>query len=104
MYDVYMAFLNEIAESYKTLIPVYCEIALEQKGTRDKESIDMLRMILDSRVIDFGYLYDGSAGWVFKLKDMVKNAGMIASLQKRMAPAMLKQYQKVVDFYLTPAE
>lgn len=92
------------AESYKKLVPVYCEIALEQKGTRDKESIDMLRMILDSRVIDFGYLYDGSAGWVFKLKDMVNNAGMIASLQKRMAPAMLKQYQKVVDFYLTPAE
>lgn len=92
------------AESYKTVVPAYCEIALEQKGTRDKESVDMLRMILDSRVIDFGYLYDGSAGWVFKLKDLIKNTGSIASLQKRMAPSMLKQYQKVVDYYMTPAE
>jgi ABC-type glycerol-3-phosphate transport system substrate-binding protein len=36
------------AESYKKLVPVYCEIALEQKGTRDKESVEMLRNILDS--------------------------------------------------------
>jgi len=92
------------AESYKKLVPVYCEIALEQKGTRDKESVEMLRSILDSRVIDFGYLYDGGSGWVFKIKDMIKNPGAIVSIQKKLAPAMLKQYQKVVDFYLTPAE
>lgn len=48
------------AASYLDLTPVYCGIALEQKGTRDDDSIEILRMILDSRVIDFAYLYDGS--------------------------------------------
>ena len=41
---------------------------------------------------------------VGEIKDMIKNPGAIVSIQKKLAPAMLKQYQKVVDFYLTPAE
>jgi hypothetical protein len=92
------------AESYRVLIPVYCEIALEQKGTRDKESIDMLRMILDSRVIDFGYLYDGLAAWVPQLKTLVQKPGQIVSIQKKLAPSMLKIYQQVVDYFVAPGE
>jgi len=92
------------SESYKTLIPVYCEIALEQKGTRDKESIEMLRNILDSRVIDFGYLYDGLAAWVPQLKTLVQRPGQIVSVQKKLGPSMLKKYQEVVDYFTAPVQ
>ncbi|MBR2001878.1 MAG: hypothetical protein IJ994_06170, partial [Firmicutes bacterium] len=92
------------SESYKTLIPVYCEIALEQKGTRDKESIEMLRNILDSRVIDFGYLYDGLAAWVPQLKTLVQRPGQIVSVQKKLGPSMLKKYQEVVDYFTVPVQ
>lgn len=53
------------AATYNDVTPKYCSIALEQKGARDDESMAMIRMILDSRVIDFGYLYDGFSGWTF---------------------------------------
>lgn len=92
------------SESYKTLIPVYCEIALEQKGTRDKESVEMLRNILDSRVIDFGYLYDGLAAWVPQLKTLVQRPGQIVSVQKKLGPSMLKKYQEVVDYFTAPVQ
>ena len=67
------------AATYNDVTPKYCSIALEQKGARDDESMAMIRMILDSRVIDFGYLYDGFKGWTMKLPAMVKDAGSITS-------------------------
>ena len=45
------------AMSYTDVIPKYIGMAVEQKGTRDEESIKIMREILDSRVMDFAYLY-----------------------------------------------
>ena len=42
------------AESYKTVIPAYYEVALKGKYSRDAESAEMLDLIFESRVIDIG--------------------------------------------------
>ncbi|MBQ2709451.1 MAG: hypothetical protein IJF67_14370, partial [Clostridia bacterium] len=42
------------AESYKTVIPAYYEVALKGKYSRDAESAEMLDLIFTSRVIDIG--------------------------------------------------
>ena len=53
------------AESYKRTIPVYYDIVLKSKGSRDEESVAMLDMIFAGRVFDFGYVYGefGAAFW-----------------------------------------
>ncbi len=41
-------------ESYKTVVPAYYEMAIKGKATRDEESIEMLDLIVSTRVIDIG--------------------------------------------------
>jgi len=88
------------AESYKTVLPVYYDIALNTKSARDEESVEMMDIILGNRVIDFAYLYDGWTGWVFKLGDFIKEKDAFASKYASNETAMQKYYQKVLDFFL----
>ena len=85
------------AASYNDVIPAYIGQAIEQKGTRDEESIMIMREILDSRVIDFAYLYDGFSGWVMKLPSIIKNQSAIVSSIENQMNAMEAYYQEVVD-------
>lgn len=85
------------AASYNDVIPAYIGQAIEQKGTRDEESIMIMREILDSRVIDFAYLYDGFSGWVMKLPAIIKNQSAIVSSIENQMNAMEAYYQEVVD-------
>ena len=86
------------AATYRDITPKYCSLALEQKGARDDESMAMIRMILDSRVIDFGYLFDGSSGWTMKLPNMVKDAGSIASQIESNKSAVIDYYTSVIEY------
>ena len=61
------------AESYKTLVPAYYETALKVKYTRDAESVEILDMLINSRVFDFGYVYDAWKGCSFVLEGLVQN-------------------------------
>lgn len=86
------------AATYRDITPKYCSLALEQKGARDDESMAMIRMILDSRVIDFGYLYDGFKGWTMKLPNMVKDAGSITSQIESNKSAVIDYYTGVIKY------
>jgi len=54
------------AESWKRVVPVYYDIVLKTKGSRDEESVEMLDRIFNNRIFDFGYVYGqwGAAFWV----------------------------------------
>ncbi len=41
-------------ESHKTVVPAYYDISLQTKMTRDEDSVEMLDIIFDSRVVDWG--------------------------------------------------
>ncbi len=45
------------AESYRTVIPKYYDIALKAKGARDEESGKMIDLIRDGLVFDFGWVH-----------------------------------------------
>ena len=92
------------AESYRTVIPAYCDSALSMKGVRDRDSSEMMRLILDSRAIDFGYLYDGWNGWVMKLPDMITRPQTIASTFKKGSAAIQKTYENMVEKLIAGAE
>ncbi|MGM9625829.1 MAG: hypothetical protein ACI3XM_08990 [Eubacteriales bacterium] len=87
------------AFSYDEVVPTYMNIGLEQKGTRDEESIRMLRQILDSRVIDFGYLYDTGRGWVMKLNQILKKPDAIASSVEKQKKSVDKYYTGIIETF-----
>ena len=48
-------------ESYRNLIPIYYDVVLQTKYTRDEESPEMIDLIREGRVYDIGYFYDNTA-------------------------------------------
>ena len=85
------------AESYHGLMPIYMNLAMEQKGTRDEESISMLRYVLDSRVVDFAYLYDGTKGFTFKLNTLIKNPEKMVSTLEKTTKSVEKYYVGLLE-------
>ena len=43
--------------SREDVVPVYRETVLESKYARDEDTLEMLDIIFDNRVFDFGYVY-----------------------------------------------
>ena len=54
------------AESWKTVRPAYYDSCLKYKGARDEDSVEMLDILMDGRLFDFGYVYGGwgAAFWL----------------------------------------
>jgi hypothetical protein len=50
------------SEGQRTVIPAYYEITLKTKHSRDEESAEMLDIIRDSAVVDWGYLNNSMLG------------------------------------------
>ncbi|MBQ8642463.1 MAG: hypothetical protein IJ480_09630 [Clostridia bacterium] len=49
------------AESWKSVMPAYYDVALKFKGARDEQTIAILDLIIDNLVLDFGTAYGGWA-------------------------------------------
>jgi hypothetical protein len=90
------------AYSWKNVIPNYYDIALKVKGTRDEESVAILDTILNSRVIDFAYLYDAWKGYVFTFEALTypDNKTEFASMYESKLKAVTTHYNKVLDLFL----
>ena len=90
------------AEGYKKVTPAYYEVALKTKYTRDEESAEMIDLILDGRVFDFGYLYDGWNGLAFYLQNLLgfgKQTKDFSSYYAKSEKAANKYYQKIFKTY-----
>ena len=90
------------AYSWKNVIPNYYDIALKVKGTRDEESVAILDMILDSRVIDFAYLYDAWKGYVFTFEQFTyeNNKLEFSSMYDSKLNSVTKHYETVLGLFL----
>ena len=87
------------AESYKRTVPVYYDLVLKTKGSRDEESVRMLDMIFDGRIFDFGYVYGefGAAFWVQNLIE--KKSADISSYYEKNHKAYDKKMEKAFTFF-----
>ena len=59
------------AMSYTYVMPLYCNTVLELRAARDQETSEMLRMIMDTRVMDWETLYSGYDGWASRQRKLV---------------------------------
>ena len=88
------------AESWKLVVPAYYDVALKVKATRDTESVEMIDLVVNSRMFDFGYVYDGWGGPSFLLAEFVKTKNTdFESTYAKKEKGITKQYDKVVEFF-----
>ena len=88
------------AESWKLVVPAYYDVALKVKATRDTESVEMLDLIMEGRMFDFGYVYNGWDGASFLLSEFVANKNTdFESTYASKEKTINKQYDQVIEFF-----
>lgn len=88
------------AQGYKLVKPAFFEIALKVKYSRDDNVSKMYDMVADSRMIDFGYYYDGGTGMLKLIYNPVKkNNTDVASAYAKIEPKTTEYYKTVTDYY-----
>ncbi|MBR5869601.1 MAG: hypothetical protein IKZ09_01070 [Clostridia bacterium] len=87
------------AESYKRTVPVFYDIVLKTKGSRDEESVAIIDMICDGRIFDFGYVY-GGWGAAFWMQDrMNAKSADISSYYEKKHKSVDKYMDKVFTYF-----
>lgn len=81
------------AKSMYTVTPAYYDVALTYKYMRDKESAEMLDIILHSRLYDLGRIYNFGSVCTTIAASINKGANTIASTWK----AMSKPFTKIIE-------
>ena len=87
------------AYSTNNVIPAYVNVALQTKIARDEESVEMMQIVLDSRVMDFGYLYCGWNGWTWQLANLFADPGNYSSMIARNQKLLTKTYEKIIKMF-----
>ncbi|MCR5264655.1 MAG: hypothetical protein K6D94_12330 [Clostridiales bacterium] len=90
-------------ESYNTVIPAYKEIVLKSKYTRDEDSSQMIDLVMEHRVIDFGDTYlvgeirDGYFEALFRndKRDLVSAAAKKTKSVDKALGKMIDNYSEI---------
>ena len=81
------------AMSYTDVVPLYCESVLELRGARDKESTEMLRLAINTRIMDWETLYAGYGGWVTRQRKIVSGMNapyVISGVESRIRDVQME--------------
>ena len=86
-------------ESSRTLIPTYYEICFNSKYLRDNESIEMLKLCIESRVFDLSIIYDwgGWCMWLFNFD--AKSTFDLASHYEANKEKTLLEMEKTLEAF-----
>ncbi len=88
------------AESYKTVYPVYYDVALKGKYSTDAETADMVELIMAGRLFDFSFQFGESVFQriCYMFRDCINdNNSNIASKYKGVQKAMNKGIEKTFN-------
>ena len=84
-------------ESRYTLRPAYYDISLKGKHARDEESVDMLDIILTSRIYDFGWYYQ-FGGYNNEIMNLIRNYNTeFTSMYEKFLSKATTDIQKIND-------
>lgn len=87
------------AETYKQVVPAYYDTSLKVKYSRDDETGEVLDLLMDNRMFDFGYIYDTGLAFVIQKLVSVNSSNTESAYATNMKSAE-KEYQKIIDAYL----
>jgi len=87
-------------EGYNYVRPGFYEIALKTKYSRDDASAQVYDIILDGRVVDFGFMFDGGVGMFNIMNGLMQNKSTdFASAYASREAAAIAQYEKIMNAY-----
>jgi hypothetical protein len=87
-------------ESFNSVIPAYKDVALKSKFARDEDSSDMIDVILEHRIIDFGDSYfQGTIRDGFVAGMFVNDNHDLASAVKTRTKSTEKTLEKMITAY-----
>lgn len=90
------------AESRNTTVPAFYETVLQAKVVRDDESSEMLDLIRNTLLFDFGYVNSVPAGGMFQLFGdslKTKTENFVSTYEGR-AKSFETNFQKIIDAYM----
>jgi hypothetical protein len=86
--------------SHEEVIPVYYDFTISQKGLRNEDSIEMLKIMKATRGVDMAFVYDWNADLVTALKaKLIKGNSDVASLIEKYRTPIEAKMQKMIDLY-----
>ena len=86
------------AETYKYVIPAYYDVTLGSKLARDAESVEMMDILFDGVVYDFGYIFDNWNGCTWTAPYMLKDGKTdVASYWKSIEKKVTKHYEELYE-------
>ena len=87
-------------ESKKQVLPAYFDYLLDGKIARHEETRQMLDIIFDTSVYDFGMNFSNQANFLYILPDLMKAKSTdLASYLKKNLKLTTKVYEKVIRGY-----
>ncbi len=90
------------AYSYKAIDDVYYQLTLQDKLARDEDSVRMLDIITDARVVDIAVLNESAWGeviWAFLNSFEQNGSAQLASLTEKHQKTFEKIRNDIVEAY-----
>lgn len=89
------------SESKKQVLPAYFDVLLAGKIARDPESIEMLNIIFENCVYDFGMNFSNQHELLYTIPNLIgqKSSDVVSYVEKRQK-VLQKQFDKVYNAYI----
>ncbi len=88
------------AENYRTVMPAYYDVALKRQYARDDISAQMIDLIHDTSMTDFGYVYNYSIGSVGTImRNVIGQNGNYASSVASVEEKAKSELAKLIETY-----
>lgn len=84
-------------ESWRIIDPAIIDNAIKARGTRDERSVEIVDLIMNGSVCDFGYVYDVGGFILFDM--MGKKQNNFASFYAKKESSWQKRLDKVIESY-----
>ncbi len=84
-------------DSYKNLMEPYYETYLTQKGVRNEDSADMLKIVRDTRVINIGHMFNWTNSVLSSITSSLENGdASVASVIDSAKPSIKESIEKTM--------
>jgi hypothetical protein len=91
-------------EYQKRVIPAYYDISVQIKGTRDEESIEMIKMMMANRFVDLGDTIWMSAARAHYQDIFKSGKNTFQSVTDKIAPSVNKTLEKAIEAFQNAGE
>ena len=82
------------SESKRYTIPAYFDVLLKYKGVRDDESLEMMKIIFDNVVYDFGYNYSNFTNMAYIVPRIIEQKSTdVTSFYEKNSPPAIKDLE-----------